>query len=542
MKVGGFHLKEPGEAPAIRVVAVDQLPRYDKRAFSGGFPRDLWDGESYAGGYGARLPWFKDYWTLRQRSADLFERNMYGRGLIRRLITNEINTGLGLECAPEESILGKEEGDLDEWTDDVESRFGIWAQTPTLCDAKGMKTFGGLQATIRREALIGGDVLVVNVQDRRTKLPRIRIIAGEAISTPAAAKPRKGNRIEYGVELDPQDRQVAYWVCKRDGSWKRLPAVGEKSGRRLAWLVYGTDKREHEVRGTPLLGLILQMLREVDRYKDATLRKAVVNSMLAMFIQKDEERAGTRALTGGAVRRGTAVAQTDDGPRQFDVTGHIPGMVIEELEVGEKPVGFGSQGIDEKFGDFEEAMVASIAWANEIPMEILTLKFSNNYSASQAAINEFKMYLTKVRTDFGVHVCVPIYHDWLLSQSLTGRIEHSAEILQAWRDPMQYDTFGAWVASEWAGHIKPSTDMLKQANGYKVAIDEGWSNNDLIAKELTGTKFRKNIKKLRRENEMKAEVQEILGAQEREAEHKNQLELVDNKSSGDDEGDLNVAT
>lgn len=484
----------------------------------------IFDGEKFAGGIGSTQVLWKDYWTLRQRSVQMFEQNLYARGIIRRLVTNEINTGLELEVTPEEGIIGREEGSLDEWSEEIENRWRIWARTPGRCDVLQQRGFGRLQAMARMEALISGDVLVVLTQDSATGLPRVRLHDGQMVQTPAN-EPRSGNRIEHGVEVDKIGRHVAYWIVQTSGKWKRLPAHGEKSGRKLAWLVYGTEKRDHETRGTPMLALLLQSLSEIDRYRDSVQRKATINSMLAMFIQKDEERMGTRPLTAGAIRRGVAQTVGDDNViRNFNAQGHIPGMVFEELNVGEKPIGFGNSGTDDKFAEFEEAIVQAMAWHLETPPEIMRLAFSNNYSASQAAINEFKMYLNRVRTDFGETFCKPIYGEWLIAQALTNRID-APEILQAWRDNAQYDIFGAWISSEWAGHIKPSTDILKQANGYTALVEQGWISNDLASKELTGTKFTKNIKKLRRENELKAEVNEILVASQRSAEHENALAL-----------------
>ena len=92
------------------------------------------DGDKFAGGFGTTQVYLTDYWTLRQRPRQLFEDNVYARGIIRRLVTNEINTGLSLDAFPDENILGLEEDSLTEWTDDVESRFAIWAKNPELCD------------------------------------------------------------------------------------------------------------------------------------------------------------------------------------------------------------------------------------------------------------------------------------------------------------------------------------------------------------------------------------------------------------------------
>jgi lambda family phage portal protein len=490
---------------------------------SGAYP-SIFDGEKFAGGFGTTQVLWKDYWTLRQRSVQMFEQNLYARGIIRRLVTNEINTGLELEVTPEEGIIGREEGSLDEWSEEIENRWRIWARSPGRCDVLQQRGFGRLQAMARMEALISGDVLVVLTQDSATGLPRVRLLDGQMVQTPAN-EPRSGNRIEHGVEVDKLGRHVAYWIVQESGKWKRLPAYGEKSGRKLAWLVYGTEKRDHETRGTPMLALVLQSLQEIDRYRDSVQRKATINSMLAMFIQKDEERMGTRPLTSGAIRRSAGQAVGDDNViRSFNAQGHIPGIVFDELNVGEKPMGFGNSGTDDKFGEFEEAIVQAMAWHLEVPPEIMRLAFSNNYSASQAAINEFKMYLNRVRTDFGETFCKPIYQEWLVAQALTSRVD-APEILQSWRDNGQYDIFGAWISSEWAGHIKPSTDILKQANGYTALLEQGWISNDLASKELTGTKFTKNIKKLRRENELKAEVNEILLSSQREAEHENALAL-----------------
>lgn len=323
---------------------------------------------------------------------------------------------------------------------------------------------------------------------------------------------------------------MAYWVLQEDGTFRRLPAWGEKSGRRLAWLVYGSETREHETRGTPILGIVLQSLAELDRYRDSAARKAVINSYIAGFIQKDEERMGTRPLTGAAIRRGDHYAvDNDNQTRTFAAQEHIPGIFMEELNVGEKPVAMNSAGTDEKFGEFEQALVSAMSWHFEVPPEIMTLAFSANYSASQAAINEFKMYLNKVRASFGEMFCKPIYGEWFIAQALTGRIQ-APEAVSAWRDPAQYDIFGAWICSEWAGHIKPSTDLIKVVKGYELLLQHGLITYDLASKELTGTKFSKNVKKQRVEREQIAELNEILAAQEREAAHANALELEEQRS------------
>jgi capsid protein len=476
---------------------------------------DVWhDGDKFPGSYGDTHIPITDYWGLRTRSADLYQRNLYARGIIRRLITNEINTGLTLESVPSESILGLEDDSLAPWTETVEDRFHIWGKDPRSCDYLERSSFGGIQAQARLEALVVGDVLCVLRHDQRTGRPRIQLINGASVQTPLNAQVRRGHEIVHGVELDPQKRHVAYWVLQDDGTAKRLPAWGERSGRRIAWLLYGTDKRLDEVRGQPLLSLILYSLREIDRYRDSVQRKATVASHFAMFIKKTEDKPGTRPVANagvGLARKGSLATGEPEAHRTFSMNKQIPGVVLEELQHGEEPQAFPSHGTDEKFGDFEAAIVNGIAWALELPGEILTLSFQNNYSASQAAINEFKIYLNRVRYQFGEEFCHRVYVEWLLSEVLQGGIEANG-LLEAWRDPRRADIFGAWTLAEWCGHIKPSTDVLKQARGYKMMLDMGLITRERAARELVGGDFRKTAKRLKIENEQLVEALEPLQA------------------------------
>ena len=462
-----------------------------------------WNGGKFPGGFGVTNLLAPDYWTLRARSNELFTSNLYARGLIRRLVTNEINTGLWPEASPDETTLGLEEGTLDDWSEDVESRFLLWAKTPTACDFKKASTFNKIQALVRREALIAGDCLVVLQQDPTTKRPSVMIVKGENVRNPVGLDLNAERIIKNGVEMDSAGRHIAFWIVQLDGTSKRIPATGGRSGRRVAWLVYGSDHRVDTVRGMPLLGLVLQSLKELDRYRDAAQRAAVVNSMLAMFIKKGEDKPGTRPIANSALSK--TVAEIDDGaangPRSLEFTAGMPGVVLQELQQGEEPVAFQSN-VDVDLQKFEETIISAIAWANEIPPDILKLAFSSNYSASMAALNEFKIYLNMFRTDFGEQFNAPIYQDWMISEALLDKIGRSTEILNAWRDKANFENFTAWLLAEWSGAIKPSTDIVKQAKGYAQMVEQGFITRARATREVTGQKFSRNMRKLKRENEL----------------------------------------
>ena len=159
-------------------VDVNALPGY-----SGATPA-VWGGDKFIGGFGITKDFeIVDYWLLRKRSRQLFTENLYARGLIRRLITNEINKGLNLEATPDADILGLDREQLAAWAENTERRYAIWGKNPELCDHRGARTLGALQRMARTMALISGDVLVV-LRQGPTGIPTIDLVDAEHVSNP----------------------------------------------------------------------------------------------------------------------------------------------------------------------------------------------------------------------------------------------------------------------------------------------------------------------------------------------------------------------
>jgi lambda family phage portal protein len=493
--------------PAPMTVSINDL---EDQASAGGYSSTSWDGDKYYGGFGITKDYtIVDYWKLRRRSKQLFTENLYARGLIRRLLTNEINKGLALEATPDGEILDVGTDVLSDWAEMVERRFAIWGKLPELCDHKKLRTFGAIQRQARMMALVSGDVLVV-IRQGTAKLPTIELIDADHIENPASdtmyrqAKAR-GNEIKHGVELDPNGRHIAFYVKQDDGTHVRISARGARTGRRQAWLVYGTERMIDDVRGQSLLALVVQSLKEVDRYRDAEQRAAVINSMIAMWVKKTEDKMGTIPVTGGAVRKDIHTTQDDSqGRKDVQFSTNMPGMIMQELQTGEEPVSYDTRRPNVNFATFEAAIINAIAWANEIPPEVLTLAFQNNYSASRGAVNEFKMYLERIRTGLGEEFNDPIYQEYLVSEVLNGHIDMPG-FLDARRDPSRWYIYGAWVSADWSGAIKPNVDLLKEVKAYKQLADEGWITRERATRELTGGKFSKFIQQLERENSQLAE-------------------------------------
>ncbi len=512
----------PQEQAAPRPVQkqpVDLIKQSIYQLYTSNLFNSLFDGGKFPGGFSSNPGYeFIDYWELRSKSVQLFTENLYAAGLINRLVTNIINTGLSLEATPVSDLLPIDDDQANDWSENTENLYRIWGNNKDLVDWKKQSTEGELQAMAKKTAYISGDVLIVLRQSPVTGLPITELIDGRHIQDPIqgnhkSAAEKRGNQIKHGVEVDKNGRHIAFYTNKIEKgktASKRIPANGPKSGRKIAWLLYGSKRLLDDIRGLPLLGLVAQSLKEIDRYRDSEQRAAVVNSMLAMFVKKGSNKPGTRPLKGGAVRNDAVeVTQGDGTTKEYAVDKWIPGMTIDELAQDEEPVSFDTKRPSAGFNIFEDAIVSAVAWTNEVPPEVLKLAFTSNFSSSRQANSEFKMFLDKERTIFSSDYSKPRYQNWLVSMVLTDRIK-APGLLESWRDPRKFEIFGAWIDSDWSGAIKPHVDPLKETSAYIKKDENGYSTKARSTRELTGMKYSRNIKQLKKENQLLAEAHQPL--------------------------------
>ena len=518
------------------VIGVDQLPSAAAGNYSPGYEFATLSGDKFVGGYGNTQLQIIDYWSLRHRSIQLYNENIYAQGLINRFITNIVNTGLTLEAKPVASILGVDQEELNTWTDDVEARFTMYCNNPQLVDYYGEQTLSQLQVQRELQALVEGDVLVVHHFDTKTNLPKIQLISSNCIQSPLDGDGgvADGHYVEHGVEFDSKGREVAYHVLKDDGKYSRFPRVGTRSGRLVANLYRPGKRLMGQSRGMPLIGNVLQSLREIDRYRDSVQRKALATSFLALAVEKDADTIGAKPLASAASRASNI--SSNDGSYKLNMKDFNPGVFIDDMPAGHKIKLMGSDGTDLSFGDFEAAIINSVAWSKGMPPEILKMSFGSNYAASKQATAEFNMFLDSERAATTTTNDQPLYREWLYVEAIKGNIK-APGMIEAWNDPNQYALVGAWTQSDWSGSVKLNADFVKEVKGWADAIDAGLATHEMASKALFGRKNNLIMMQLIHENRKKAQVMEALG----DFAEKSQASIIENNAANnqqdDNEGD-----
>ena len=96
MRIFGLEISRGSKQPvSTPTVSVAEMPP-SRLVTAVGNVLNTWNGEKYPTGLGSVGCSDTDYWALRHFSGELFKTNMYASGLLKRLLTNEINTGLSV--------------------------------------------------------------------------------------------------------------------------------------------------------------------------------------------------------------------------------------------------------------------------------------------------------------------------------------------------------------------------------------------------------------------------------------------------------------
>ena len=449
--------------------------------------------------------------TLRQRSRDLYcGGSNIATGAVKRLRTNAVGTGLHLKSTINEEFLGITQEEARELEETIEREFAHWAESEN-CDIERIDNFYQLQQLALLNALLSGDSFALMTTTKRIGSIydlRIELVEADRVSTPDAE--RVNPLFCEGVEKNSAGEVVAYHISKfhplsfqdrQPREWVRVKAFGEKTGRRNAIHVMNRE-RIGQVRGVPFLSPVIETIKQLGRYTDAEVLAAVINGLFTVFIEK--EGASDDIPLGESVPDEMQVDAEDENSIEL-----APGAVID-LGEGEKANMVNPGRPNPNFDPFVMAVIKQIGAALEIPYEILIMAFSNNYSASRAAILEFFEVIKMYRAWFVADFCQPIYEEWLSEAVAKGRVNAPG----FFNDPIIKH---AYCTAEWNGPGMRQLDPKKEVEAAELRVEGGFSTRQRETAELTGTDFYRNIKQRKREEELLKEVRGNAGQKRQEA-------------------------
>jgi lambda family phage portal protein len=398
--------------------------------------------------------------TLRDRSRAATRNDGYAKGVIDKLVTNLIGTGIKpLSKATDVAFRQQAQALWLRWTDES--------------DADGLLDWYGQQAQAARTWLEGGEAFI----RLRPRLPidglsvplQAQILEPELCPHTHNATRPNGNRVRAGIEFNAIGKRVAYWMHpSRPGDLadfdpaqlRRIPAEG---------VIHLYDPlRPGQLRGLPILTQALIRLRELDKFDDATLLRQQLANLFVAFVKRPSgigDGETVHPLTGAAP------TTVDDKP----MIGMEPG-IVQELAPGEDMTFSDPPDISSGYRDFMRQQLYSVCAATGVPYEVLTGDMSGlNDRVVRVILNEFAGRIEACQHQIIVfQLCRPVYQAWMDRAFLSGALPIPAAYLQ---DP------SPWTAVKFTPPRRRYIHPVQDVEAQEKAIRNGFTSRAAIVSE-----------------------------------------------------------
>lgn len=502
-----------------------------------------WDGEKTLGELGTIVNNIPDYKRLRLRSYNAYATIDTFKTIATKYFYWKIGSGLKLQAEPNLAVLKSEGLDLSdaeatEIQKVIEARFMIWANSKQS-DYLKQKNLHQLASDFDKGKYLGGDNLLIVRFDNSG--PTIQFVSGEFLENPGidtnyiTDAQARGNFVEHGIEIDAEGKHVAYFVRVKVKNgvdkYERVPAYGEKSGKRLAWLVSGEKISPDHLRGVPAMSQSLEKINKLDRYVEAAVTKAEQAANIVHTIKHKEFSTGESPVQD-AVRkaRGEVVAPGLDAEQQKVLADGLANRIAQQtsgtaynMPVGAELESFEST-IETDFGTFHSTVFNGISAGANVPPEVAMQSFNSNYSASRAAINSFGYFITVDRQDLAEQYYIPIYKLWLEHQILTKKISAKGYVENIDNEMITE----AYTQCRFLGKDMPHIDPLKEAKSIELMLQLNLISREQATEMLGAGSWDENFKKRLKEDELIPK-EEVDDSEDKSKDDSDETEKVETK-------------
>lgn len=413
---------------------------------------------------------FGELSTIAARALDLDRNNPIASGAINTNVDNIVGTGLRLAAKPDYKALGKTKEWADELANTVEALWRTFADTLDF-DAARQLTFGGMTALQLRTAFLSGDGLALPLWFNPGERPgtkwstALQAVDPARLGCPDGRLSTEKNR--EGIELNDWGEPIAYHIRKThpgdiwsifgtDSRFERIPARTAFGRRRVIHLY--DKRRPGQTRGKSILTQVMAPFKMLDHYQRIELQTAVINSMIAAFIETPMDGATIAEMFGGGKEY---VEQKSGWEVKLEGAGVIP------LYPGEKMSAFNPGRPNSAYSAFVEAVLRTIGAGLNMPYELVLKDFSKtNYSSARAAMLEAWRYFIGRRQWLSDYWCTPVY-ELFLEEAIDKGLVPGVTL-----DDF-YENKTAYCRAKWIGPGRGWVDPAKEAQAADLRMKSG---------------------------------------------------------------------
>jgi len=497
------------ELPTHRASA--SVGTYDL-TYSEWFGGQKWPGGLSASGRGMML----DHAVLRRNARTAVHETPQARAIVGRFTDHIVDTGIILNPQPMGSVLGITEERARDWGDQVARRFHLWAMSKKVTRSETENFYQAQRmATLAQQRDNDYFVRLYYNGSRGLQNPlQLQFIDADQING-------YGWTTTYGVELqddgivrDAAGREIAYKIQIRqpDGTYRNytVPAIGPRSGRRFMLHGYQAEY-PGQGRGFTRFAHAIQEFENLTDFTSAQIKKAINQSNFALKVVPSKENVASNPVenlvsqyAGPASSAYGAEPTPPSGETALplselvkyvplpEATDRVPGSVgVFNLQQGENFEPIGSTAPSDDYDKFVDAFTAHLAASVGMPIEVLLMRFNQNYSASRATLVLFWRIAQIWRAELDADFNNPIYEMWLAGEIAARRID-----APGWTDPVMR---AAWLNAQWEGAPMPEIDPFRQSRANKNNAEIGAIDLDAVARSVSSSDGRVNRAKLQKQ-------------------------------------------
>lgn len=428
---------------------------------------------------------------IRRRSRDALRNNPLAAAAVNTKVTSVIGSGLKLNASIDREALvalghlADSDAAADAWEAQAEAEWRLFASSPN-CDLARTLNFAEQQALAWRAVLENGDHFIPRVSLLRPRGDWPFRFALQHLEADRCCNPderQDSARLIAGVEKDDQGAPLRYHFARlhpgairRSGqsqAWSSVPAFGERTGSRVCLHLY-RQLRTGQTRGIPDLAPVLTVLKQLDRYCDAEVDRAVKSALFLAFV--------TTADGEGLAAMAPVDYNNDRGEYYREKKFDLDHSSVAALFPGDK-IEFSDPKAPNAAADtFLTTFTRLIGAALEIPHEVLTQHFQSSYSAARGALLLAWQFFAGRRAWLAQALCQPVY-EWVLTDAISqGRLQAPG----FFTDPFARQ---AWLGAEWNGDAAPILDESKAIAAAEGRINLGISTRKAETAALTGSDY-----------------------------------------------------
>lgn len=446
---------------------------------------DSYTGEKNLGELGPAREYLPMYQLLRTRSWQAMLESEVVQTIVNRLCTWVVGEGLRLQSEPNREVLKSENITIDAqaFSKLVEARFQTWSESKESDHGK-LDCLNFMEKEAYKNSIVGGDFLfILRLKNGRVT---VQIIDGAHVQSPMpgygdeilAQVLENGNTIVHGVERNAQGEHVAYHVVKAGTFFEteRIPVKGSEAGLTMARLVYGSRHRIDSVRGMPVMSVILESVKKLERYREATVGSAEEQAKIAFTIEHKEGSDGSSPLAKQLARAAgmdpnNDIPKTDDGQALADRIAATVNKQVFNLGVNQTLKTMEKSKDQLYFKDFYGVNFEISCACVEVPPNVVAQKYDTSFSSARAALKDWEHTLRVKRGDFARQFKQVVYEFWLEVQILMGKIPNPSALdyINA-RLSDNFMAVAAFRSARWVGANVPHIDPLKEVEAVRLKL------------------------------------------------------------------------